>query len=88
LLGFDQPAGSPEDERAEFAQSVGKSLRNLVWPPAVLPRLFPSTSGTDAGIIYVFDEAIGEFQLRAANGMSAELIAALHRALRRDCAGD
>jgi signal transduction histidine kinase len=34
-------------------------------------------SGTDAGTIYVFDEASGEFQLRATYGMSEELIASL-----------
>ena len=34
-------------------------------------------SGTDAGTIYVFDEAKGEFQLRATYGMSEELIASL-----------
>jgi GAF domain-containing protein len=35
-------------------------------------------SGTDTGTIYVFDEAAsGEFQLRAAYGMSEELIASL-----------
>jgi GAF domain-containing protein len=34
-------------------------------------------SGTDAGTIYVFDEASREFQLRATYGMSEELIASL-----------
>jgi signal transduction histidine kinase len=34
-------------------------------------------SGTDAGTIYVFHEASGEFQLRATYGMSEELIASL-----------
>jgi class 3 adenylate cyclase len=34
-------------------------------------------SGTDAGTIYGFDELSGEFQVRAAYGMSEELIASL-----------
>jgi signal transduction histidine kinase len=34
-------------------------------------------SGTDAGTIYVFDEASGEFELRSTYGMSQQLIAAL-----------
>jgi signal transduction histidine kinase len=34
-------------------------------------------SGTEAGVIYVFDEATREFQLRATYGMSEELIAAI-----------
>jgi adenylate cyclase len=34
-------------------------------------------SGTEAGAIYVFDEAIREFRLRATYGMSEELIAAI-----------
>ena len=34
-------------------------------------------SGTEAGAIYVLDEATNEFRLRATHGMSAELIAAI-----------
>ena len=36
-------------------------------------------SGADAGTMYVFDEASGEFRLRAAYGMSEELIASLEK---------
>jgi hypothetical protein len=45
-------------------------------PDTIVAKAVP-LSGTDAGTIYVFDEASGEFQRRATYGMSEELIASL-----------
>jgi signal transduction histidine kinase len=69
---------SVEELRAlgEVSQAVNSTL-DL---PTVLVTIIATAmqiSGTEAGAIYVFDEADREFQLRATFGMSAEMIAAL-----------
>src|SRR5262245_12382279 len=69
---------SVEELRAlgEVSQAVNSTL-DL---PTVLVTIIATAmqiSGTEAGAIYVFDEAEREFQLRTTFGMSAEMIAAL-----------
>jgi len=63
-------------ELGEVSQAVNsthdlKTVLNTIVAKAV------QLSGTDAGTIYVFDEASGDFQLRATYGVSEELIASL-----------
>ena len=87
-----------EQRTAELAQSVGElralgevsqavnstlDLQNVLT--TIVSRAAP-LAGTEAGAIYVFDEAAKEFQLRATFGMDDSLIAAI-REHRGDLAG-
>jgi adenylate cyclase len=78
-----------EERTAELAQSV-KELRALgevsqavnstIDLQTVLATIIAKAvqlSGTEAGTIYVFDEASQEFQMRASYGMDKDLIAAV-----------
>ena len=71
-------AQSVEELRAlgEVSQAVNSTLDLETVLDTIVAKAV-HLSGTDAGTIYVFDEASGEFQLRATYGMSAELIASL-----------
>src|ERR1700720_2550089 len=71
-------AQSVEELRAlgEVSQSVNSTLDLETVLDTIVAKAV-QLSGTDAGTIYVFDEASGEFQLRATYGMSEELIASL-----------
>ena len=71
-------AQSVEELRAlgEVSQAVNSSLDLETVLDTIVAKAV-QLSGTDAGTIYVFDEASGEFQLRSTYGMSQQLIAAL-----------
>jgi HAMP domain-containing protein len=78
-----------EDRTRELAQSVqqlqalgeiSQAVNSTLDLETVLGTIVAKAaqlSGTDAGTIYVFDEASGEFELRATYGMSEALIASL-----------
>ena len=74
----DELAQSVEELRAlgEVSQAVNSTLDLETVLDTIVAKAV-QLSGTDAGTIYVFDEASGEFQLRATYGMSEELIASL-----------
>jgi GAF domain-containing protein len=78
---------SVEEMRAlgEVGQAVSSTL-NLETVLTTIVAKAAQLSGTEAGAIYVFDEAQREFRLRATYGMSEELIAAIrdqHAALSK-----
>src|SRR5499425_1963768 len=58
----------------EVSQAVNSTL-DLETVLSTIVTNAVKLSGTEAGTIYVNDPATGEFQLRAAHGMSEELIA-------------
>src|SRR5271163_1767044 len=58
----------------EVSQAVNSTLELETVLDTIVTKAV-QLSGTDAGTIYVLDEASGEFQLRATYGMSEELIA-------------
>ena len=60
----------------EVSQTVNSTL-DLETVLTTIVTKATELSGTEAGAIYVFDEAKREFQLRATYGMSEELIAAM-----------
>jgi signal transduction histidine kinase len=78
-----------EDRTRELAQSVeelralgevSQAVNSTLDLETVLDTIVAKAvqlSGTDAGTIYVFDEASGEFELRSTYSMSPQLIAAL-----------
>ena len=78
-----------EDRTRELAQSVeelralgevSQAVNSTLDLETVLDTIVAKAvqlSGTDAGTIYVFDEASGEFELRSTYGMSEQLIASL-----------
>jgi signal transduction histidine kinase len=78
-----------EERTRELAQSVeelqalgevSQAVNSTLDLETVLDTIVAKAvqlSGTDAGTIYVFDQASGEFQLRATYGMGEELIASL-----------
>jgi signal transduction histidine kinase len=78
-----------EDRTRELAQSVqelralgevSQAVNSTLDLETVLGTIVAKAaqlSGADAGTIYVFDEASGEFELRATYGMSEALIASL-----------
>jgi signal transduction histidine kinase len=63
-------------ELAEVSQAVNSTLDLETVLDTIVAKAV-QLSGTDAGTIYVFDEASGDFQLRATYGVSEELIASL-----------
>jgi signal transduction histidine kinase len=71
-------ARSVEELRAlgEVSQAVNSTL-NLETVLATIIAKAVQLSGTDAGTIFVFDEASQEFQVRASFGMPEELVDAL-----------
>jgi signal transduction histidine kinase/CheY-like chemotaxis protein len=71
-------ARSIEELRAlgDVTQAVNSSL-DLETVLTTIAAKATQLSGTEAGAIYVLDEATNEFRLRATHGMSAELIAAI-----------
>ena len=73
-------AQSVEELRAlgEVSQAVNSTLDLETVLDTIVAKAV-QLSGTDAGTIYVFDEASGEFRLRATYGMSEELIASLEQ---------
>ncbi len=72
---------SVEELRAlgEVSQAVNSTL-DLETVLSTITAKAVQLSGTDAGAIYVYDEAEREFHLRATYGMDRELIDALRRA--------
>ena len=60
----------------EVSQAVNSTLDLETVLTTIVQRAV-QLSGTDAGAIYVFDEARQEFKLRATYGMSEEMIAAI-----------
>jgi signal transduction histidine kinase/CheY-like chemotaxis protein len=60
----------------EITQAVTSTLDLETVLTTIVAKATP-LSGTEAGAIYVFDEAQREFRLRATYGMSEELIAAI-----------
>ena len=82
-------AQSVEELRAlgEVSQTVNSSLDLETVLGAIVTKAV-QLSGTDAGAIYDFDEAAGEFRLRSTFGMDEKLIAAIReRHIRRGDAG-
>src|SRR6202166_728190 len=71
-------AQSVEELRAlgEVSQAVHSTLDAETVLDTIVAKAV-HLSGTDAGTIYVYDEASGEFELRATYGMSEQLIASL-----------
>ena len=69
-------AQSVEELRAlgEVSQAVNSTLDLETVLDTIVAKAV-QLSGADAGTMYVFDEASGEFRLRAAYGMSEDLIA-------------
>jgi signal transduction histidine kinase len=63
-------------ELGEVSQAVNSTLDLETVLDTIVAKAV-QLSGTDAGTIYVFDEASGDFQLRATYGVSEELIASL-----------
>ena len=86
-------AQSVEELRAlgEVTQAVNSTL-DLETVLSTIVAKAVQFSGTDAGAIYVFDATEQAFRLRAAYGLSEELIAAVkdqsHRRLGCDPSGD
>jgi GAF domain-containing protein/anti-sigma regulatory factor (Ser/Thr protein kinase) len=74
----DELAKSVEELRAlgEVGQAVNSTL-DLETVLTTIVAKAVQLSATDAGAIYVFDEARHEFQLRATHGMDAAMIAAI-----------
>jgi signal transduction histidine kinase len=72
-------AQSVEELRAlgEVSQAVNSTLELKTVLDTIVTKA-TQIAGTEAGAIYVFDEAAREFQLRSTYNMSNELIAALH----------
>ncbi|HSR77658.1 MAG TPA: ATP-binding protein [Xanthobacteraceae bacterium] len=72
-------ARSVEELRAlgEVSQAVNSTLELKTVLDTIVTKA-TQIAGTEAGAIYVFDEAAREFQLRSTYNMSDELIAALH----------
>ena len=64
---------------ARSAKSARRSIRRSICKPCSSTIVAKATqlSSTEAGVIYVFDEATREFQLRATYGMTAEMIAVI-----------
>src|SRR5262249_10963237 len=71
-------ARSVEELKAlgEVSQAIGSTL-DLETVLTTIVAKAVQLSGTDAGAIYVFDETRQEFELRAAHGMDAAMIAAI-----------
>ena len=84
---------SVEELRAlgEVSQAVNSTLDLQTVLDTIVAKA-AQLSGTEAGAIYVFDEADRQFQLRATYGMTAEMIAVIkeHHAglLRSRLGGD
>jgi signal transduction histidine kinase len=74
----EELAQSVEELRAlgEVSQAVNSTLDLAAVLDTIVSRAV-ALSDTDAGAIYVFDEAEHQFRLRATHGMSEELIAAI-----------
>jgi signal transduction histidine kinase/methyl-accepting chemotaxis protein len=74
----DELARSVEEQRAlgDVAQAVNSTI-DLETVLATIVAKATQLSNTEAGAIYVFDDASREFRLRATYGMSKELIAAV-----------
>jgi signal transduction histidine kinase len=72
-------AQSVEELRAlgEVSQAVNSTLELKTVLDTIVTKA-TQIAGTEAGAIYVFDEAAREFQLRSTYNMSDELIAVLH----------
>jgi GAF domain-containing protein len=70
---------SVEELRAlgEVTQAVSSTLDLQTVLDTIVAKA-TQLSGTEAGVIYVFDEASRQFELRATYGMSAEMIAVIH----------
>ena len=82
----DELARSVEELRAlgEVSQAVNSTLDLETVLSTIVSKAVP-LSETDAGAIYVFDEAAREFRLRATYGMTEEMIGALtHRHIGLD----
>jgi signal transduction histidine kinase len=73
-------AQSVEELRAlgEVSQAVNSTLDLQTVLDTIVAKAV-QLSSTDAGTIYVFNEAAGEFEIRANYGMSEEVIEALER---------
>jgi signal transduction histidine kinase len=74
----DQLARSVEELRAlgDVTQAVNSTL-DLETVLATIVATATQLSGTEAGAIYVFDQADRQFQLRATYGMTADMIAVI-----------
>jgi signal transduction histidine kinase/DNA-binding response OmpR family regulator len=74
----DQLARSVEQLQAlgDVTQAVNSTLDLQTVLDTIVARA-TQLSGTEAGVIYVFDEANREFQLRATYGMTAEMVAVI-----------
>ena len=74
----DQLARSVEQLQAlgDVTQAVNSTLDLQTVLETIVAKA-TQLSGTEAGVIYVFDEANREFQLRATYGMTAEMIAVI-----------
>jgi signal transduction histidine kinase/DNA-binding response OmpR family regulator/putative methionine-R-sulfoxide reductase with GAF domain len=74
----DQLARSVEELHAlgDVTQAVNSTLDLQTVLDTIVAKA-AQLSGTEAGVIYVFDEANREFQLRATYGMTAEMIAVI-----------
>jgi GAF domain-containing protein/FixJ family two-component response regulator len=74
----DQLARSVEELHAlgHVTQAVNSTLDLQTVLDTIVAKA-TQLSGTEAGVIYVFDEANREFQLRATYGMTAEMIAVI-----------
>jgi signal transduction histidine kinase/DNA-binding response OmpR family regulator len=74
----DQLARSVEQLQAlgDVTQAVNSTLDLQTVLDTIVAKA-TQLSGTEAGVIYVFDEANREFQLRATYGMTAEMIAVI-----------
>ena len=74
----DQLARSVEQLQAlgDVTQAVNSTLDLQTVLDTIVAKA-AQLSGTEAGVIYVFDEANREFQLRATYGMTAEMIAVI-----------
>jgi signal transduction histidine kinase/DNA-binding response OmpR family regulator len=74
----DQLARSVEELHAlgDVTQAVNSTLDLQTVLDTIVAKA-TQLSGTEAGVIYVFDEANREFQLRATYGMTAEMIAVI-----------
>jgi two-component system, NtrC family, sensor kinase len=82
-LRTDEPGRSVEELRAlgEVSQAVNSTL-DLKTVLSTIVAKAVQLSGTEAGAIYVFDDAQREFGLRATYGMNQELIDALAHAYK------
>jgi GAF domain-containing protein len=61
----------------DVTQAVNSTLDLQTVLDTIVARA-TQLSGTEAGAIYVFDEADSQFQLRATYGMTADMIAVIH----------